>query len=368
MKHKSVSTIAAVEVLHLLFLFSIVCFLLPVNLYSQSTDEQKTGEAADIFDVLLQRLEGKRSSTPFFDIHGTVTDTEGKALDDVNIVIDLSRPDYRNITHSEYEKERITANREFHVKKEGWTRLTMRFSKGGYYTEKRSFHIDLTKKDPSSRAIRETIQVAMIKKGKPAELDSFSGHLGFDFEKNVKDICSLSVFAEKDTPMRRTEIKMNGIDPKAVPEAAYWIELDFKRDEKNNIIYDGSYTNIPCPSSFVIRFHSGNPDDGFLIADEWESGYGDPSDYYKVHTIAPMDGYRQELEFEFGHKNEKGYYSFERKYYFIFVKNGHYYGKILFHPVYLDTNSTDRKISKFRVKIDMDINKMEDDRNLTSPY
>ena len=48
--------------------------------------------------------------------------------------------------------------------------------------------------------------------------------------------------------------------------------------------------------------------------------------------------------------------------------NGHYYGKILFHPVYLDTNSTDRKISKFRVKIDMDINKMEDDRNLTSPY
>ena len=60
--------------------------------------------------------------------------------------------------------------------------------------------------------------------------------------------------------------------------------------------------------------------------------------------------------------------SFERKYYFIFVKNGHYYGKILFHPVYLDTNSTDRKISKFRVKIDMDINKMEDDRNLTSPY
>ena len=208
----------------------------------------------------------------------------------------------------------------------------------------------------------------MIKKGKPAQLDSFSGYLDIDLGKNVKNICNLSFYSEKDNPVHRTEIQTNRIDLEADPEATCWIELDFKRDEKNNIIYDGSYTNIPCPSSFVIRFHSGNPDDGFLIADEWESGYGDPSDYYKVHTIAPMDGYRQELEFEFGHKNEKGYYSFERKYYFIFVKNGHYYGKILFHPVYLDTNSTDRKISKFRVKIDMDINKMEDDRNLTSPY
>ena len=131
MKHKSVSAIAAIGVLHLVFLFSILCFVLPVNLYSQSTDKQKTGESAGILDVLLQKLEGKHSSAPLFDIRGTVMDAEGKELDDVKIIIDLSRPDYRNITHSEYEQERITANREFHVEKKDGPALQCVFRRTG---------------------------------------------------------------------------------------------------------------------------------------------------------------------------------------------------------------------------------------------
>ena len=368
-------------------------------LHAQTNDrEQEALLWASFLNDLQSRIDAAE-----FDLLFTITDTDGKPLDSVEVEISWSRPIPGLILsgRGETKSEEKTVDSQFRIQEKGWTGLELRFKKSGYYFETRRYMInfmpDFLPNNPdelyldgiSENVLRENIQIKMYKGVPAADLTWTSGYLIYDFEKATKTVCDLSAFDKKpEQPEKRTvseedeedeeeydeedeeeyveeiRIGMKKVDLKTKPELTRYIEVDFRRDDKGEVLFDGTLGDTPCPSSFIIRLHSDDPGDGFVAVDQLGSGFVRPEEYDKRYPAAPETGYQKELVFDFGKKGADGKYQYESNYLFAFVKCGEHYGKVYIHPPVLDARL--KTIQRVRVPLEqLFFNRVEDDRNVS---
>ena len=346
------------------FVFSIILIaVLGIlgTLYAQkAVIETNKTEREVLADAYIQSLVSRLESSGF-DIKGTVMDSEGALLNDVKMDIVLSSPILPYMTSSKNVTRTKSVNSEFSVYEKGVTSIVLSFSKKGYYSERRSFSSSIFEEDPSKIMQKHNIQVKMIKRGNPAELICFYQKISSVIKEDRKDICDLSVLQKKSIE-EGDSISMKSIDPKTKLDTKY-IELDFNRDEKENIVYDSKYRERPCPSSFVIRFHTNDPDDGLILMND-QDPLITQHDFKTAYNLAPEEGYiRKEIMIKLGEKESNGNYPCENNTTFIFLKCGKHYGRAIINGLSIDYSKDEIKSVSARVQ--MDINRKEGDRNLT---
>ena len=367
-------------------------------LHAQTKDEENEAmiARANAFSAEMQSLIDASE----FDLQFTITDTDGKPLDGVKVEMRLERPVVKLLLSggSESKKpEEKTVDSKFSIHEKGWTRLELMFKKSGYHIEDRRYTINIMPNNPDElgpdgkpkTVMREDIQVKMYKGVPAGDLTGTSGYLIYDLEKAAKTVCDLSAFDKKpERPEKRTvseedeedeeyddeedeeeyekeiRIGMKQIDLKTKPEQTKYIEVDFRRDENGEVLFDGTLGDAPCPSSFIIRLHSDDPDDGFIVVDELGPGFVRREEYEKRCPTAPETGYKKELVFDFGKKSADGKYTYNDIHTFAFVKCGQRYGKVFIDPVYVDIGRN-RPLRLFRRKIELTINRTEGDRNVS---
>jgi general secretion pathway protein G len=388
MKHKTIRIISFLAI-PLLAVVSV--------LHAQTRDEEKEALWASFTNEIQSLIDASE-----FDLQFTITDTDGKPLDGVKVEMRLERqvPGLILSGGSESKKlEEKTVDSKFRFQEKGWTKLELMFKKSGYHIEDRRYTINIMPNNPDElgpdgkpkTVMREDIQIQMYKGIPAADLTGTSGVLQYDLEKGQKTVCDLSMFDKKpERPEKRTvseedeedeeyddedeedeeeyekeiRIGMKQIDLKTKPEATKYIEVDFKRDENGEVLFDGTLGDAPCPSSFIIRLHSDNPDDGFIVVDELGPGFVRREEYEKRCPTAPETGYKKELVFDFGKKSADGKYTYNDIHTFAFVKCGQRYGKVFIDPVYVDIGRN-RPLRLFRRKIELMINRTEGDRNVS---
>ncbi|MBR4255122.1 MAG: type II secretion system protein GspG [Lentisphaeria bacterium] len=395
MKHKTAWIIA---------LIAIPLFAAVSVLYAQTRDEEKEAWASFI-NELQNRIDASE-----FDLQFTITDTDGKPLDGVTMELERSRPDAKLLLSGgkEEKTEKKTVDSKFRIQEKGWTRLELRFLKDGYYLEDRSYGFNLIEMMNSAEAslhavsnstgegepkllMKEDIQIKMYKGVPAADLVGTSGTLRYDFEKGQKTVCDLSAFDRKPEKPEKTKkttvspedeemedeeeeeeeeyeeertIGMKSFDLKTKPELTKYIELDFKRDENGEVLFDGMLRDTPCPASFIIRLHSDDPDDGFIAVDKLGTGFVKWVEYEKHYPTAPETGYRKELVCDFGKRGADGRFPYETNYLFAFVKCGQHYGTIFVCPAGHDIGR--ETLLQVRVRIEQVVlNRKEGDRNVS---
>ena len=158
---------------------------------------------------------------------------------------------------------------------------------------------------------------------------------------------------------------MKSVDLKAKPKASKYIELDFRRDDKGEVLFDGMLRDTPCPASFIIRLHSDDPGDGFIPVDKPGPGFVRKKEYDKRYPTAPETGYKKELVLDFGKKDADGKFPYETNYLFTFVKCGQHYGTVFFHPIVID-GGPNKTIRQIRLGVEsLTMNRTADDRNVS---
>ncbi|MBP5585161.1 MAG: type II secretion system protein GspG [Lentisphaeria bacterium] len=374
-----------------------------VEVMKQSPDASRTNEELQKAraEAFLADTQNQIDASEF-DLRFTITDADGKPLDGVKVEMRLERPVVKLLLSggSESKKpEEKTVDSKFSIHEKGWTSLELTFMKDGYYIEDRYYYINFMPNSPDELGpdgkpklvMKEDVQVVMYKGVPPGDLTGTSGYLIYDLEKATKTVCDLSAFDKKlERPKKRTvsekdeedeeyddedeedeeeyveeiRIGMKKVDLKAKPELTKYIEVDFRRDENGEVLFDGTLGDAPCPSSFIIRLHSDDPDDGFIVVDELGPGFVRREEYEKRCPTAPETGYKKELVFDFGKKSADGKYTYNDIHTFAFVKCGQRYGKVFIDPVYVDIGRN-RPLRLFHRKIQLTINRTEGDRNVS---
>ena len=319
------------------------------------TNKTEREKSAAYTRELASRLESSG-----FDIKGTVIDSDGALLNDVKMDIVLSSPILPYMTDSKKVNKVQNINSEFAVYEKGVTGIVLSFSKKGYYTERRTFSSSIFEEDPSKIMQKHNIQVKMIKRGTPAELICFYKNIKSVIKEDRKDICDLSVL-QAESIKEDVTISLKTIDSKTKLDTKY-IELDFNRDQNGNILYDSKYRERPCPSGFIIRFHSNDPDDGLILVNDQDPDITQDS-FKTAYNLAPEEGYtRKEIVIKLGEKTN-GNYPCEIGKSFVFLKCGKHYGRAIFNELSIDYSRDE--IESVSTKVQMDFNRKEGDRNLT---
>ena len=334
-----------------------------------------------------------------FDLQFTITDDDGKPLDGVMMKMRLERPIVQLLLSGESESkvmENKTVDSKFRIHEKGWTRIELTFTKSGYYLEDRYYNINFMPNSsdelgPDGKpklVMKEDVQVVMYKGVPAGDLTGTRGTLRYDFEKGTRSIFDLSAFDKKTEKPKKTtvseedgeeeeeddeeeyaeeriRIEMKSVDLKAKPKASKYIELDFRRDENGEILFDGMLRDTPCPASFIIRLHSDDPGDGFIPVDKPGPGFVRKKEYDKRYPTAPETGYKKELVLDFGKKDADGKYPYETNYLFAFVKCGQRYGTVFFHPIVID-GGPNKTIRQIRLGVEsLTMNRTADDRNVS---
>ena len=368
-------------------------------LYAQKKDGSRGGQDEKVRAETRMADEQSRIDASEFDLQFIITDADGKPLNGVTMELERKRPRIPLLS-GEWEKktEKKTVDSKFRIQEKGWTGLDLRFLKDGYYLEDRSYVFDIiammnsaeaslhavsnsTVEDEQKLRMKEDIQIKMFKGVPAADLVGSSGTLIYDFEKGRKTVFDLSAFDQKPEKPEKTKktavsaeddeleeeeeyeeertIEMKSFDLKTKPELTKYIELDFKRDENGEVLFDGMLQDTPCPASYIIRLHSDDPEDGFVAVDQLRPGFVNWTEYEKRYPTAPETGYRKELVFDFGKRGAE-----KRNYQFAFVKCGQHYGKISVWPAAQDGKA--RTILQVRVRIEsLVLNRKEGDRNVS---
>ena len=362
-----------------------------------SADAGRDEQDARIIAVLAD--EQSRIDASEFDLQFTITDNDGKPLDGVKMELKRERPKLPLLS-GEWERKMEngkTVGSKFRIQEKGWTKLELTFTKDGYYLESRMYSINILSDALDGTRpkllMKEDIQVILYKGVPIADLCGTNGRLVYDFEKGRKTLCDLSAFGKKPDKPKKTavseddeeddydeaeedeeeyveeeiKIEMKSVDLKTKPELTKYIELDFKRDENGEVLFDGMLRDTPCPATFIIRLHSDDPGDGFIPVDKLGPGFIRPEEYDKRYTTAPETGYQKELVFDFGKQGADGKFPYETNYLFAFVKCGQHYGKVYIHPANHDGRL--KTIQQVRVRFEQLVfNQTEGDRNVSSLF
>ena len=228
-------------------------------------------------------------------INGVIVDeTTGAPLNDVEITVTYDYPPslLMLLLYNDYEglgnrRVKLTADGEFSVSKTHWhwiwkgraTRLL--FYKDGYEPEEHYYYTDFEtdedrKNTPGWRDMRVTLRQIHPPAHPPIRIRTLqhlyeAAYLDYDTKKKERRI--LEFRSSKPVMEEHTHVPFG-----QKPDAARYLELDFLRDDRGEIVtkefpgaVDSKGETVKYPAVFLIRLHSDDPDDGFVLFDEGKS-------------------------------------------------------------------------------------------------
>jgi len=355
-------------------------------LLAQTKDESRGGQDEKVRAETRMADEQSRIDAAKFDLQFTITDADGKPLNGVTMELERKRPRIPLLS-GEWEKktEKKTVDSKFRIQEKGWTGLDLRFLKDGYHLKQCKFDINILDKDKSKLSMRREIQVKMTEKSPLPSLAGSKGTLTYDFEKSSRNVIDIDIFPQKAKEeaaglKKKEEMKSDAeeeteeeeedvdeeeiikepetitVDFNAKPETVKYIELDFKRSEDGNIVYDTADTKgVAKPASCIVRFCSDDPGDGLLFVSKVE--YPKYPEAEKELATAPEKGYKKEIAIDLGEKNKKFCV-------FCYIKHGNHYGKVMLWPVYIQEEKN--KIQLVKMNVSISFNTLEGDHNVRS--
>lgn len=330
-------------------------------------------------------------TTGCYGINGIVVDETGAPMKDVRLRVSYNYPPsllFDKNWEGLSEAKRLTVDGEFSVRKIRWhwlrkgaaTRLS--FYKEGYYEVNHNRYTDFkTEEDrqntPGWRNMRVVMRQIRPPAHPPIRLRTLqhlyeATDLRYDMKRKDRQVL---VFRDSEPVMWNYTFVPFGQKPK---EPQY-LELDFLRDENGEIVtkeFPGAVDSrgeiVKYPAVYLIRLHSDDPDDGFVLFEEgkslaeqnhfdgkirkWNDYSGEMHEVHDLHKqiirdcsaaqsrmqdhfmeLAPEDGYtRREIAipieeivriWDYGETIKTTWYS---PYRFAFLRVGGRYAKILF--------------------------------------
>ena len=323
MKHKSVSTIAAI-LCGCVIAFGAVALVLTMSSFGGKT------QGEDRFPSFLAQFQ-KNLNALTIDIRGSVVDEDGRPLKDVDLEIFYTKPDLGTMAvHNIQEYEQRVISGDFKVKKKGFDDVELQFYKSGYYPETFRFHGGFGMGENEENTLEQRdLCVVLEKRSQDAEIDRISHRdLEYDLERKRKTYCDLSDFAaasfgsvmsgrklEEEEEWEEEEeeglhARMVTITVDQKPSTRKYLELDFLRDEHGGIVtreFPGVVDNkgevVKYPAVYIFRLHSDDPEDGMIVMED--------GGYLHAH---PFDGNQMDpREYEKKIKEERSILTEEKK-------------------------------------------------------
>ena len=358
---------------HSLRLFLVVCLAVLCAVWT-------TGCAATIFTgvLLVDRINLATLKTS---LDGTVVDETGEPMKDVNLVARFSYPTW-DYTRTKTKTERQTIDSKFDIWKLGYNDVDLSFYKMGYEAEDYHLHGGFGMVENEENTLKQhNMRVVMRRIHPPAHppirlrtLQHLYEATDLRYDMKRKERRVLAFRSSKPVMPEYTFVPFG-----QKPDESQYLELDFLRDEQGGIVtkefpgaVDSRGETVKYPAIFLIRLHSDDPDDGFVLFEEgkslaeqnhfdgkirkWNDYSGEMHEVHDLHKqiirdcsaaqsrmqdhfmeLAPEDGYtRREIAipieeivriWDYGETIKTTWYS---PYRFAFLRVGGRYAKILF--------------------------------------
>ena len=328
------------------------------------TPAEREELAARAFLEMMKMSEDRMESMEIL-IEGKITDDKGNPLSDVSANVEYERPKAFILTdasNSESKRLDTTVGPEFSFKEKGYLGVEIYFSKDGYAPRTLRYSANVfpfEEKDDgdSDNLIRQFLHVVMKKLPPPAVLRGCSeSRMTYIPADNARTVCDLSKITRNDA------IRMKSIPLRAKPDAKRWLEFDLKRDEKGEIV-PGEVTlgpadsGIRAPAEFILRLHSDDPEDGFLMTDQITVRKDMDYNFRWECSEAPEGAYPvQELVFPYKKESVNGR---DNKVICAYVKIGGHYGKLVMYYPAVDTRRNQQReieVERYRIELKLELN------------
>jgi len=339
-----------------------------------------TGCAATIFTgaLLVDRINLATLKTS---LDGTVVDETGVPMKDVKLVARFSYPTW-DYTRSKTKTERHIIDGKFDIWKLGYCDVDLSFYKVGYEADDYHLHGGFGLVENEENTLKQhDMRVVMRQIRPPAHppirlrtLQHLYEATDLRYDMKRKERRVLAFRSSKPVMPEYTFVPFG-----QKPDESQYLELDFLRDEQGGIVtrefpgaVDSRGETVKYPAIFLIRLHSDDPDDGFVLFEEgkslaeqnhfdgkirkWNDYSGEMHEVHDLHKqiirdcsaaqsrmqdhfmeLAPEDGYtRREIAipieeivriWDYGETIKTTWYS---PYRFAFLRVGGRYAKILF--------------------------------------
>jgi hypothetical protein len=341
------------------------------------TPEEREELAARAFMEMMKMSEDRMEAMEIL-IEGKITDDKGNPLSDVSASVEYERPKEFILTdasNSERKRLDMTVGPEFSFKEKGYLEVEIDFRKEGYAP--RTLRYSTTaflfdgEKDDRENLIQKDLHVVMKKLPPPAMLTGWSDSRSmiYSFSDGKRSVCDLSKI------IRRDAISLKGIPPGEKPDAKCWLEFDLKRDEKGEIVpgevtLGSADSGISAPAEFILRLHSDDPGDGFVVTDRITEmkTYRDMEYDFRLECIEAPEGAYPAKEIVFPYKKES-VNGRDKKVICAYVKAGGHYGKLLMRYPSVDTRRNAQReieMEQCRFELSLLLNVESGDRNLSS--
>lgn len=197
--------------------------------------------------------------------------------------------------------------------------------------------------DKNGSALQTKLHVKLRKIGTLAKLIKINQRIEYDIKNKNQKICDLTKISDGI-------LKAATFDLRHDISCEKYIHLDFERSQTGEIIYEknnGRGIRVPAPKTYLLKFITPDPSDGFIFIDE---------NIKKLNflTDAPKQEYNIKiLEIP---------YNVDKKYYF-YIKCSDFYGKGCIKNIGVRNGRFDHKYNIF---IEILFNRNVGDYNLRS--
>ena len=326
------------------------------------TPAEREELAARAFMEMMKESEDRMEAMDIL-IEGKISDDKGNPLSDVSANVEYERPKAFILTdasNSEHKSFSTTIGPEFSFKEKGYLSVRIYFSKDGYAPQTLRYSASVflfEEKDDGDSLIKKDLHVVMKKLPPPAVLRGFSERrMTYTPADNARSVCDLSKITRNDS------ISLKSLPLKETPDAKRWLEFDLKRDEKGEIV-PGEVTlgpadsGIRAPAEFILRLHSDDPEDGFLVTDQITVRKDMDYSFRWECSEAPESAYpAQELVFPYKKESVNGR---DNKVICAYVKIGGHYGKLVMYYPAVDTRRNQQReieVERYRIELKLELN------------
>lgn len=322
-------------------LYLIVIIITGLSIYCLGNDKSDRQRRYDV----LKRARERLINSATVNVKGTVVNSHGTKLDDVEVRIRFNRPKNIWATETESLEEKANINGDFHIKKKGYTSISIRFLKKGYHAKNFTLYTG-KKENEHDSSVQNDLKVSLREIGTLVRLITYDERINFDPQNKEITVCDLSNLQKQEITNKTYK---NNI-PQNFSKCIY---LDFEKDSDGNIITESIQRGTPkpqnIPKNYIIKFISGADTDGFVLYSQKNT-----VSTYKLITYleeAPKESYNlKEIKLPFNIKNSV----------FFYIKCGDFYGKgeLLAPRIALDGG--------YNITLKLWINPKRNDRNVRS--
>ena len=246
---------------------------------------------------IIRELHQTSLKNAVIDIQGTIIDSSGKKLDNVNLQARYSRPKDIWETKNETVYEESKVGPFFHCKKRHYTSVVLTFQKDGYYDEELHFYFPAgMKQNAKINPLQKDLIIKLRKIGKIAKTKKL--YTGMSWRQGSPgDYIDLTL--------------MKKVSNATVP-GKNSLSIDVERDKFGNILKKQNTNNIFIPKVAFLQLKSEDKSAGFIV-DTQIKNFGDMKK-------APLNGYHsRSISLEVGTNNSD--------YLYFYFYTGKYYGK-----------------------------------------